>query len=191
MEGLNRLLHEPDLDPYIIMLARDPRGIFNSRDKIFTSDLYKEQDRSRNYKRLVADAKLVCKQTKRMVDYTNSMEALGNKTLLVRYEDLAMAPLVQAERIYQHVGLPFPDQVRDWIEHKLSIETTEHENDETFDTMKNPHDVALRWRSEINVTFVDVIEKSCAASMKQLGYIATNGNHNNLTTATVLTHAFP
>ena len=67
MEGLNRLLHEPDLDPFIIMLARDPRGIFNSRDKIFTSDLYKEQDRSRNHERLVADMKIVCEQTKRMI----------------------------------------------------------------------------------------------------------------------------
>ena len=100
-----------------------------------------------------------------------------------------MAPLVQAKHIYQHVGLTFPDEVRDWIEHKLSIETVEHEN--AFGTMKNSHDVALRWRSEINATFVDVIEKSCAASMKQLGYIATNVNQENLTMATVLTHALP
>ena len=189
MLALHKLLDEPDLDPYIIILARDPRGIFNSRDKIFTSDLYKEQDRSRNYDRLLTDAKTVCGQTERMIDYTRNHTVI-DKTLVVRYEDLAMAPIVESQRIYDFVGLPFPSNVKQWINKKLSIDSEDNEDGRTFNTKKNPKDVALRWREEINASFVGEIQESCKKNMALLGYKPTDADAE-LSQADVITDSIP
>ena len=187
MSALHKLLDEPDLDPFIIILARDPRGIFNSRDKIFTSDLYKEQDRSRNYDRLLTDAKIVCGQTERMIDYTRNHTVL-DKTLVVRYEDLAMAPIAESKRIYDFVGLSFPANVKQWINKKLSIDSDDNQDGKTFNTKKNPKDVALRWRDEINESFVGEIQDSCVKNMDLLGYKRANGE---LSQADVITDSIP
>ena len=40
---------------------------------------------------------------------------------VVRYEDLAMAPITESQRIYDFVRLPFPSNVKQWINKKLSI----------------------------------------------------------------------
>ena len=86
---------EPDLDPYIILLVRDPRGIFNSRAKIFTSDKYIQQGRGRNYDELAHNIQTLCNQTQTMLDDIGRWPDLRAKTLTVRYEDLASNPLKQ------------------------------------------------------------------------------------------------
>ena len=45
------------------------------------------------------------------------------------------------------------------------------EKEEIFDTQKNPQEVALRWREEINKDYILDIEKKCTDSMDLLGYL--------------------
>ena len=86
---------EPDLDPYIILLVRDPRGTFNSRAKIFTSNKYIQQGRGKNYDELAHSIGILCNQTRTMLDRIRQWPDLRANTLTVRYEDLASDPLKQ------------------------------------------------------------------------------------------------
>ena len=83
------------MDPYIILLVRDPRGIFNSRAKIFTSDKYIQQGRGKNYDELAHNIGILCNQTRTMLDMIKQWPDLSSKTLTVRYEDLASNPIKQ------------------------------------------------------------------------------------------------
>ena len=55
-------------DPRIVFLARDPRGILQSRRSVFTSDNYKMQRRDRKVEKLVEDVKNVCSLTESILD---------------------------------------------------------------------------------------------------------------------------
>merc|ERR1719204_2086878 len=60
---LQKMTKEKNLDPRFIFLVRDPRGILNSRIKIYTSEAYKEADRDRKIESLIKNMKGVCDNT--------------------------------------------------------------------------------------------------------------------------------
>ena len=103
------------MDPYIILLVRDPRGIFNSRAKIFTSEQYIQQGRGRNYDELAHNIQTLCNQTQTMLDDIGRWPDLRAKTLTVRYEDLASNPLKQdgeCTEIHRIVVTMVPSKLR-------------------------------------------------------------------------------
>ena len=80
----------------------------------------------------------------------NELNTLGDnkRVLLVRYEDVAMRSLAYAKQILEFVDLKFEKNIKEWVESQLKLDNNGATGNR-FSTNKNPTQVALRWREEI------------------------------------------
>ena len=78
----------------IIFLARDPRGIANSR--LEPKTVWWRQDIN-EFEKVLAGIDGDCKSTKNILQELNQDEWLKNRTLVIRYEDMATEPVANAK----------------------------------------------------------------------------------------------
>jgi hypothetical protein len=101
-----------NLDLKIIFLARDPRGIYSSRLKIY--DRKKTGDKEITYfqKKMVTN---VCQHTANFFEKRNSSSWLKKQSLIVKYEDLALDPEEKSKEIIKFSGFNQTDKIFKWI----------------------------------------------------------------------------
>jgi len=179
LTSLNSLSH--DLDVYTIFLVRDPRGVFNSRAKIYL-DEKRTKFSTRSRKQLFQDIDLMCVNVNRML---NELKTLGDnkRVLLVRYEDVAMRSLAYAKQILEFVDLKFEKNIKEWVESQLKLDNNGATGNR-FSTNKNPTQVALRWREEIEYADLEKVQQldSCQKMMANLGYVQVQVKTDSNTT---------
>ena len=100
------------LDLRILLLVRDPRGIYNSRRSLMKQLTLEERTNN---------IKWTCRH---MVENNAFMmklpQGLQNKILTIKYEDIAMEPLKHAKQILDFSGLTITNEISDWVKESTS-----------------------------------------------------------------------
>ncbi|CBY11281.1 unnamed protein product [Oikopleura dioica] len=102
IELLQQMAEENNFDLKLIFLARDPRGILESRVKIYQKN---ENAPFFANEKNVKSVDEVCAKTRGILENIENSEWLKKRTLIVRYEDLAMEPQIKSAEILKFAGL--------------------------------------------------------------------------------------
>ncbi|CAH1789426.1 unnamed protein product, partial [Owenia fusiformis] len=157
----------------VILLIRDPRGVFNSRlqEKKEYKDLplyEKEEDMKELCAINVEDLKFLSKIIEDKLPYIMpDLPSLG----LVIYEDVALDPMKQVVKLYKHLQLPFHENVRKWIlTHTNTSESHLFRRKKTYGTSRNSSDIPHKWRQELSFKDIKMVESipECATLIQML-----------------------
>jgi hypothetical protein len=161
MEMLEAMIRkEPDLR--IVYLVRDPRGILKSRQATGEMSVVSGKD-------LLKEAKVLCHRMGFDTEvYAVLVQQYPRNILRVRYEDIAAAPVEQAQRIYTFIrAITLPETVRAFIEKSMNAET----NDGWFGTSRrNATATAYSWRTKLTKQQIESMNNLCETVIKDLGY---------------------
>lgn len=150
---------------YIIYLVRDPRGLYNSRRK-----LYQDPKILNHY------LETGCQNYENTLNYLNSPSGkyLRDKFLFIRYEDLALNPGWSLDQIYQFIDCKTNFTKSDDDEcnlHELKkqfLEITDQTSslkigyDDYGTTNRNSKSTAFKWMTELPFKTVQAVQNNCA-----------------------------
>nr|XP_039274073.1 carbohydrate sulfotransferase 5-like [Styela clava] len=187
---------------FVIHLVRDPRATMSSRlaiklDEIADNDLGQQ-------------TKELCDRYKMNIEYVDNMEAAhhsispgtsavtDNRYLRIRYEDLALNTIEQAEYIYRFIGKTLPSEVKKnlkesaltldklieevkekvfrMVENKKLEGGFEKYNEifdkvkDPFETVRDPGKVATKWRKVLTFEQLQTIQEYCKEPMEKFNY---------------------
>lgn len=104
--GAESLINDNKLNLKVLLLVRDPRGVYNSR--LHQEWCVNGQD--------CIDLGLMCK---RMVDDYKAVKKLNinypGKLLVIRYEDLVSWPYKTTEKVFNFLNIPVTSDVLDYL----------------------------------------------------------------------------
>ncbi|CBY23503.1 unnamed protein product [Oikopleura dioica] len=141
IELLQQMAEENNLDLKLMFLARDPRGILESRVKIYQKN--ETAPFFANEKNIKAVDE-VCKKTRGILENIENSEWLKNRTLIIRYEDLAMEPQTKSAEILKFAELEVNSKIVNWIDENTSAKNN---LSGTYDTSRDSRKTALAFRS--------------------------------------------
>lgn len=150
------LLEDPQLHTDVILLGRDPRGVFHSRKTFDTCPQYPECFNMAVYCKYLVD------------DYHNIMpilEKYRKHVRVVRFEDLALNPISYTKELLDHFGIPFDDQVKTF----LDLHTTKSHGG-LYGTFRDSKAVVTKWMHELTFNEVTNVQKKCQEAMRLWGY---------------------
>ena len=131
-----------------------------------------------------AGIKNVCDSTSTILGDIRRNKWLFDRTLVIRYEDLAMKPVYFAKKVLEHAGLDFSYEVRTWIEKNTKGIAKSAENEKLWKPFLSDRDsrqTALKWRESILLENAKEIQKLCANEMGQLNYLPVYEKLTNMT----------
>lgn len=173
MNHVRDLLTDPSLDLKIVLLVRDPRGVYNSRSSGTVSKWCNKED--------CADPQTGCSDL--MQDYQEAMELKTSSpglVTLVRYEDLSLFPEETTQRLLKFLDLPWNPSMEEYIKtHTSSTKTNLVRNKAThklerhvdiYGTQRNSSATAFAWMKQMDFTKISNIQASCSEPMKMFGY---------------------
>ncbi|NXW03924.1 CHST3 sulfotransferase, partial [Fregetta grallaria] len=173
LEFLQPLVEDPRLDVRIIQLVRDPRAVLASRMVAFSG-------KYETWKKWASEgeAPLREEEVQRLRGNCESIRLsaelglrqpgwLRGRYMLVRYEDVAQAPLQKAEEMYRFAGLPLTPQVEEWISKNTQAP---RDSNGVYSTRKNSSEQFEKWRFSIPFKLAQVVQDACAPAMRLFGY---------------------
>ena len=145
---------EPTLK--IVHLVRDPRGVVNSR--VGSGSKY-----------ISEEAKLLCSQMLiNILECQKLKEKYPNNIFQVRYEDIAAAPIEQAQVIYNFTrNSPLPESVLSFLNKSMNSDIN---SGQMGTSRKNSTATAYMWRQKLSVTDQNVITNHCSSVLDKLNY---------------------
>ncbi|XP_075692921.1 carbohydrate sulfotransferase 4-like [Rhinoderma darwinii] len=179
LKSLYPLLKDPSLNLKILHLVRDPRAVFQSRERaasqlsydnnIIINSLPKPEtdDKKENSTHKVMET--ICKsQVDMYLSATNgSHSALDSRYMMVRYEDIVQDPIKKARQMYQFGQLNFSPKLRDWI-HNLTH--GKGQGNSFVINSKDAVNVSQAWRKSLQFESVQKIQDLCNEAMEVFGY---------------------
>jgi len=158
-------------DARFIVLHRDPRGVMASQMAMAKKDPTQAAHSisyMRHWRKHVTLARMF-----------NADDALKDRILQVRYEDILKAPAYWAEKLAAFVGLEFepamlhPGKEQGW------------ESNSSFTSARSEVDAqaAERWREKLPAHVIAVVEFHCGIEMRSLGYELIRPNPGELDAA--------
>ena len=151
---LEKVVKDFSMNVKIIHLVRDPRGTHFSRLAVCKPEW------------ILCDMPYSCARLETNIKFwLNTPKWLKNKYLLVRYEDFAENPLLIAQEIYNFVGTPMPQSVKDWL-----FENTQKDQGDPYSHTRNSRQTASKWRTVLEFDTVLDIQSKCHNAMEKLGY---------------------
>ncbi|XP_001508833.2 carbohydrate sulfotransferase 4 [Ornithorhynchus anatinus] len=170
------LLTDPSLDLRVVHLVRDPRAVFRSREGTI-GDLMRDtrivlgqqwessKEQDRHYRLMEA----VCQSHREIFEAAQALPAsLRSRYLLLRYEDLARAPLAQVSRLYNFTGLHFLPRLQQWVH---NVTRGRGLGQHPFHTnARSALNVSQAWRWSLPYEKVARLQDICKEAMALLGY---------------------
>lgn len=145
----------------VVYLVRDPRGILASR-------------RAANFLTngtMDYNAALFCDEMARDLEAFNQIEKeFPGRSVQVRYEDIALDPIKQAELLFRKLGLKFSNTTSAFLR-LHTINGTSKDLANPFSTTRNSAVNAFIWKKRLNATDTEAIENHCRAVLVELGYL--------------------
>ncbi|NWY06927.1 CHST3 sulfotransferase, partial [Nothoprocta ornata] len=173
LEFLRPLVEDPRLDVRIIQLVRDPRAVLASRMVAFAG-------KYEPWKRWAAEAAapLRADEVQRLRGHCESVRLsaelglrrpawLRGRYMLVRYEDVARAPLRTARAMYRFAGIRLTPQVERWIGANTRAP---RDASGVYSTRKNSSEQPDKWRFSMPFKLARVVQDACAPAMRLFGY---------------------
>lgn len=100
-------------------------------------------------------------------DVMKKSPRLAHRYKLVRFEDIAMAPVDYVEDIYEFIGHSPTTHVLDWVNSSTTNQNPRHE---AFGTQRDSKQVVSKWRSELAFRLVQIVQDNCSSVMRKLNY---------------------
>ncbi|CAH1243404.1 CHST3 [Branchiostoma lanceolatum] len=122
------------------------------------------------------DEKAVEVLCKHMVENVQTQDGVPDWLLghyaLIRYEDVAMAPVAMTERLYNFIGTEGDDAVFDWLEKNTNAKKP---SKNVFSRRRNSRDTVDAWRPKLRLSAVLKIQNICRDALKMFGYRTVQG----------------
>ncbi|CAN2389447.1 Sulfotransferase family [Pristimantis euphronides] len=179
LRSLYPLLKDPSLNLKVLHLVRDPRAVFQSREKA-SSELSYDNDiiikdlryNNSNHKKEDLPYKLMEKICKSQVDIylsaTNGSHSdLESRYMMLRYEDIVQNPIEKAKQMYEFGKLNFTPKIKHWI-YNLT-----HGKGEGYSFVINSRDaiqVSKAWRKSLQFESAQKVQDLCTEAMEVFGY---------------------
>ncbi|KAM6222646.1 carbohydrate sulfotransferase 6-like [Rhynchocyon petersi] len=178
LQVLYPLLSDPALNLHIVHLVRDPRAVLRSREQtakalardngivLGTNGTWVEADPDL---RVVRE---VCRSHVRIAEAAlqKPLPLLRGRYRLVRFEDLARAPLPEIRALYAFAGLRLTPQLEAWI-HNITHGAGPGVSREAFKTTsRDALNVSQAWRHALPFTKIRRVQDLCAGALQLLGY---------------------
>ncbi|XP_035690770.1 carbohydrate sulfotransferase 1-like [Branchiostoma floridae] len=168
VDELLPLVEDPSLDLKIVHLIRDPRAIVASRLALSHPAAVRNPLGLQELLIRTLEADEICGWMERNVQYRDNLpQQLRGRYALVRYEDVAADPSTMAEKIYNFLGIPLPDEVTDWIEKNTK---GHHHIFSKYQTNRNSQATLDTWRHKLVFSSVSKVQSRCHNIMTELGY---------------------
>ncbi|XP_037671718.1 carbohydrate sulfotransferase 4 [Choloepus didactylus] len=176
LKALYPLLIDPALNLHIVHLVRDPRAVFRSRERtagelmidnrIVVGQLWNKLEKEDQAYHVM---QAICESQREIYEAVQFLpEALKQRYLLMRYEDLVRKPLTQTSQMYDFVGLKFLPRLQTWVHNITQGKGT---GKHAFHTnARNALNVSQAWRWSLPYKKVTQIQKICGDTMNSLGY---------------------
>ena len=134
------------------------RGIYNSMLGVPSF-----QAKPNLRKNVLGKVKSVCQQTLDNIKYLQFNEEMKSRTLVARYEDIAVRPFKYAKRILNFAGLNYTSEVNDWIVKNTQRKTGKRKRspNNQFTTNRDSEQTALKWRSSVSLSDALTIQEFC------------------------------
>jgi len=168
-----------DPDFKIVYLVRDPRAIANSRFKISSNNWS-----GNNIKRLTG----ICRMFHNFLHERRLNSATGNSLWnaaieVVRFEDFALNPIAMAQRVYDFIGVDFPESVKNHLfkishGHTELLEKSYEEKTCQYCTIRNSEKVIFRWRENLSYNITKHIQDNCVEMFDAFGYKRFDSEHD-------------
>ena len=171
MRKVEKLLSDPMMNLKIILLVRDPRGVFNSRGSALVSNWCTDVD--------CASPTNECKD---LLDDLENAQRLHDqypgRIHLVRFEDISLDPENIVRKILAFLDLPWIERMEEYIathtvQDNLKIDK-ETKNVDPYSTSRNSSAVAFAWRKSLAMSNISAIQSVCKEPMNHLGYKLIN-----------------
>lgn len=170
---VERLLQDPAMDLKVVMLVRDPRGVYNSRGSGPVTTWCKQD--------MCANPTVGCRD---LADDINAAEDLAARypgsVTLVRYEDLSLMPEETTRHLLDFLDLPWTEAMSHYIDTHTSKEKMRmvrnrvtkklERRKDTYGTAKNSTATAFAWRQKLGLERTLEIQGECTGPMERLGY---------------------
>lgn len=145
----------------VVHLVRDPRAIYSSRRGLrWCTD------------NVACDsAEALCAQMRSDLDAFEELakQLQPNRTLRLRFEDLAADPAKEVPRLLHYLGLNYTQAVSDYV--KTHTRATPSDLRNAHSTKRNPHSVALEWKRKLSNKTIQAIEGVCGDVLSRLNYL--------------------
>ncbi|XP_072174267.1 carbohydrate sulfotransferase 5-like [Diadema setosum] len=188
LDLLKPLIMDDGINLKIIHLVRDPRGAAASRIKYrltepgfrVDSDLHSAApDRLQTLGLFSSTPETfttvqgMCQWLREntLVDPKQMPSWLKDRYHLVRYEDFVDSPLAVTQDLYDFVGLPLREDVKDWIQRNTNPEITDNR---FFTIHKNSHSAAHHWVRDLKAMEIELIEAECNDVLRLLMYTSSS-----------------
>ena len=156
------LLQDPAMDLKVVMLVRDPRGVYNSRGSGPVSTWCKQD--------MCANPTVGCRDLTNDIDAAEDLAArYPGSVTLVRYEDLSLMPEKITRRLLDFLDLPWTEAMSHYIDTHTSPKKLARRKD-TYGTAKNSTATAFAWRQKLGLERTLEIQGECRGPMERLGY---------------------
>ena len=119
LRSLTSLFSDSKMNLKVILLVRDPRGVFNSRSSEFVSAWCRGED--------CASPKKTCRDLTDDLETARLLEKhYPGKVTVIRYEDLSLEPELLTRRLLKFLALPWTEAISKFIRtHTISSEPQE------------------------------------------------------------------
>ena len=148
----------------IIHLVRDPRAVISSR-----RELNETEDQKYSYKdapSLRKSARDLCRQMLRNLKQGAAIKEWVGHYHVIRYEDVATRPIYAVKELYNYVGIKQSQEIFDWIRKNTNAKKKTH----FFSTTKNATVSINKWKSNLDLKTIRLVEQECREVMIALGY---------------------
>ena len=173
VKNVEELLQDSAMNLKVIVLVRDPRGVYNSRSSGAVKAWCKKD--------LCANPEVGCQDLNSDIESAFDLEQrYPGKVKLVRYEDLSMFPEDTSMDMLDFLDLPYTDGIADFIATHTSKEKLKVvKNKKThkmqrkknpYGTAKNSSATAFAWREKLSFQKTISIQEACQVPMEKLGY---------------------
>ena len=179
--SLEDLVKDSSINLQVIVLVRDPRGVYNSRRSGPVASWCSSDECS--------DPATWC------LDLANDLAAAfalekkyPGSVHLVRYEDLSMEPEVTARRITKFLTLPWTEAMSRYLDtHTSGDKTRIWRNPKTrkierrsnpYGTSRNSSATAFAWMKSLGLEDILKIQDECSQPMETLGYRLVKGEQD-------------
>jgi hypothetical protein len=146
---------------HVIYLVRDPRGIINSRRKLYWGS---DQVRNLNLSKL-------CSEIREDLYYFRKFhKKYPQNFTLIKFEDLSNDPIPKAKAIYERIGIPFDQSVQQFLNENTNISSNDVRNIYPFATSRNSSKIADAWINVLNKSVIIEAQTICGDILRKLNY---------------------
>ncbi|CAG5110550.1 Oidioi.mRNA.OKI2018_I69.chr2.g4938.t1.cds [Oikopleura dioica] len=153
-----------------VLLIRDPRGMLNSRLRISRVQKHEKDKGAEISKKVIK----ICNQIVENIKTITSSHFMHSRTIILRYEDVALDPKNYAKKIYEKFNLDFTKNIDSWIDENTHLDGKTSKMN-FYDTHRESAKIAFDWRNahsnrKMPYEFLQPLQTGCAEMLSLTGY---------------------